>query len=254
MFFVFWGTCLYSCFCVALSFIILEVKHTFPVEILQEGFYLLITKAGGTLVLINFIFSLIFGLGSLVAGVLIFGPATLLLKDSFLLWFILPILVIIFAAVLIAFAIFVQFVILFCLMRIYEKKEPILSIEAFQNETACFKLYMETALQAAGRILMGLVMLITPGVQAFFKYFMVGPISIFEYSPQLQSAAILSKSERITEGHHGRLAYFCVAIVLLYILTRFILGSVFTQLFLTPVISTYFTICVVIYYKKLLKE
>ena len=229
------------------------MKHTFPVEILQEGFQLLITKAGGTLVLINFVFSLVFGLGSLLVGVLIFGPATLLLRDSFLLWFILPILAVVFAAVLIAFAIFVQFVILFCLQRVYEKKEPILSIEAFQNETARFKLYMETALQAATQILMGLIMLIVPGVQAFFKYFMVGPIAVFEYTSQLHSSAILSKSEKITEGHRWQLAYLCIGIVLVYILTRFILGSVFTQIFLTPVISTYFTICVVIYYKRLLK-
>ena len=229
------------------------MKHTFPVEILQEGFQLLVTKAGGTLVLINFVFSLVFGLGSLLAGVLIFGPATLFLKDSFLLWFILPLLAIVFGVVLIVFAVFVQFVVLFCLQRVYEKKEPILSIEAFQNETARFKLYMEAALQAATQILMGLVMFIVPGVQAFFKYFMVGPIAIFEYTPQLQSAAILSKSERVTEGHRWQLAYLFMGILLLYILTRFILGSVFTQLFLTPVISAYFTICVVIYYKKLLK-
>ena len=229
------------------------MKHTFPLEILQEGFQMITTKAGGTLILVNFIFSLIFGLGSLLAGVLIFGPATLFLKDSFLLWFVLPLLVIVFVVVLIAFAVFVQFVILFCLMRIYEKKEPILSIEAFQNETARFKLYMETVLQAAAKILMGLVMFIVPGVQAFFKYFMVGPIAIFEYSPQLYFPAILSKSEKITEGHHGQLATLCIGTLLLYILTRFILGSVFTQIFLTPVISTYFTLCVVIYYKKLLK-
>lgn len=212
------------------------------------------TKAGGTLALINLVFSLIFGLGSLLAGVLIFGPATLLLKDSFLLWFILPILVVVFLVVLIAFAVFVQFVILFCLMRVYEKKEPILSIEAFQNETGRFKLYMETALQAAGQILMGLVMLIVPGVQAFFKYFMVGPIAIFEYAPQLHTSAILSKSEKITEGHRWQLAYLCIALVLVSIVARTILGSVFTQLFLTPVLSTYFTICVVIYYKRLLKS
>ena len=138
-------------------------------------------------------------------------------------------------------------------MRIYEKKEPIVSIEAFQNETTRFKLYMEAALQAAAQILMGLVMFIVPGVQAFFKYFMVGPIAVFEYSSQLQTTAILSKSEKITEGHRWQLAYLFIGILLLYLLMRFILGSVFTQLFLTPVISTYFTICVVIYYKKLLK-
>ncbi len=215
---------------------------------------MLMTKAGGMLILVNFVFSLVFGLGSLLAGVLIFGPATLFLKDSFLLWFVLPVLAIVFVVVLIAFAIFVQFVILFCLMRVYEKKEPIVSIEAFQNETPRFKLYMEAALQAAAQVLMGLVMLIVPGVQAFFKYFMVGPIAIFEYSLQLQSNAILSKSDKITDGHRWQLAYLCIGTLLLYLLARFILGSVFTQLFLTPVISTYFTICVVIYYKKLLTK
>jgi len=160
----------------------------------------------------------------------------------------------IFIEIVILFVIFEQFVILACLARHFQKQQPLFSIKAFQDDMPRFMLYLKSCMYALVKICVGLLLFVVPGVQAFFRYLLVGAIAIFEFDENKTSEQILEKSEQLTKGKLVAFASLFFAFFLILLGVDALLGRVVMQLIVGPVISTYFTICVVLYYKKLLQS
>ena len=231
------------------------MKSLFPTAVLRESFLLLKSRSGLILLLINVLFFLLFGLLTLVSSILILGPAALLMKNPHILSGVLVFfLMLLFIEMVIAFVIFEQFVILVALMRTYDHQKPMISLDVLRSEGGRFGLYLKSCLFALLKICVGLFMFIVPGIQAFVKYLMVGPIAIFEYGENKRSSQILEKSEEITRGHILHLFSFVLALFLTALLLNYLLGRVFTQLVMFPVLMTYFTLGVVVYYKRVLNQ
>ena len=197
-----------------------EVDRFFPQEILLEGFKLLKTKSGWVLIGLNFLFFLVFGFVTLVAGIIILGPAAMLLREPHMMSGILVFfLSLIFIEIVVLFVILEQFVILACLQHHFLNKKPIFSMEAFKNDGPRFMLYVKSCLFVLVKVCVGLLMLIVPGIQAFFRYMFVGPISVFEYGNHKTSDDILRRSEELTYHHWQQLAsLFVMMCVLLFVL------------------------------------
>ena len=212
----------------------------FPLNILKEGLTELITPFGGILVLISFVFSLGLGILSLLVGVLIFGPTTLLLGDRpVILWMILPFLYVFYFFLLVVFVVFQEFFVLFYISRREEKKTPLWSIDVLQEEGVRLKLYLVTTAKAFFRI------------KTFFHYFMVWPISMLEYQENLTSDVVLARSEKVVGENSWALFYFFLFFVVLYLLAMFFLGRVITQLLFCPILLSYFALCLIVYFKRL---
>ena len=220
-------------------------------EILKEGFFVLKSRDGGILILINFIFFLIFGLVTLISGILILGPAAMLLKDPHVVSGVLVFfLLLLFIEVVVLFVVFEQFIILTCLYRIYEHHAPIFTLTLFQEEKERFLLYIKSCLTVLVKICIGLILFILPGLRAFFRFLFIGPISIFEYQGQLTADETLKRSENLTEPHFWLLVLGGILFIVILFLSHLILGQLLTQLVLMPVLATYLTICIVILYRR----
>lgn len=192
----------------------------------------------------------VMGIVTFITGILISGPALLLLKElEIMSSIVLFLLFLIFIEVVILFFIVEQFVILVCLSRYFQKQAPIFNFKIFEGEMPRFMLYIKGCLFALVKICVGFLMLIVPGVRACFRYFFVGPIAVFEYREALTSDEILEKSVKLTEGKFLRLASLIIALFLFSFGSHFIFGKMIAHFILLPPLVTYFTICVVFFYK-----
>ena len=227
----------------------------FPVHLLKSSFQVLKTQNGLVLVGINLGYMLVFGIINLLAGLIIFGPATLLLHgQSILIWIVLPFLSLVFAILMTGLTICVQYLVFLGLYRMDQNLSPMLSIEIIQKEGDRFKLYVESIARAILEVVLGLVFLIIPGVILLLKYILIGPVAIFQYTPQLSAQDVLAKSSDLTHTHRQHLGYLLLGAIALYLLSSFILGGLFTRIILAPLLLTFLAIVLVKYYQMVLKD
>lgn len=225
------------------------MKQLFPVDVLKQGWAQLVTRQGAILILINAFFAGVFGLGSLISKVLIFGPAILVFQDSVLLfWVIFPVLYMIFFFILFTFGAVTHFVVLFCVSR-WETK-PLVSFEALKQEKERLGFYLKSAFYTLSQIVAGLLSGIIPGIKYFFNFFFICPLIIFDYQPAVTIQEILNTCGHRMEHRRQEFFYFLTSNILLYVISLLLFGEAVTQLLLVPLLFTYFSLCLVIYYKR----
>ncbi len=222
----------------------------FPKQLFKDGWYLFFSKTGLILMGINGVYFLLFGVITLGIGIFTLGPAAFLLGDLEIVSGILAFFLILIFIEIVFLLIFLEvYVMMFCLYRYDQKQVPMFNYYVFDGQMPRFLLYFKSCLYASVKVAIGLLLLIVPGVQAFFRYVMVGPVAVFEFKEKETAEAILEKSATMTKGKFLSLAVLIFGFLIILVILNFILGRMMTQFFVLPILFTYLMICLFLFYK-----